>query len=147
MAYSPNGNIASKSDIGKYTYGSSKPHAVTSVENAKNAIPEETQEIVYTPFNKVQTVTQAGKKLTLAYGPDRQRGKTTTPKTKSTSPTLTQPTNPHPLTPHFRPSAKHVQKVQQLVFRGDCQPRRWGFSGTHLQRASTHAAEALFPAL
>lgn len=76
MAYSPNGNIASKSDIGKYTYGSSKPHAVTSVENAKKAIPEETQEIVYTPFNKVQTVTQAGKKLTLAYGPDRQRSKT-----------------------------------------------------------------------
>ncbi|MGN0029212.1 MAG: RHS repeat domain-containing protein [Marinilabiliaceae bacterium] len=32
--------------------------------------------IVYTPFNKVQSITQADKKLTIEYGPDQQRAKT-----------------------------------------------------------------------
>ena len=73
----PNGNIQGKSDVGRYTYGGSRPHAVTRVENTGGLIPREARRIAYTPFNKVGRVTEVvgGKEheLVLTYGPDRQR--------------------------------------------------------------------------
>lgn len=76
MTYADNGNITDKTGVGRYTYGSARPHAVTGVENPWKTISDEPQDIVYTPFNKVQSITQADKKLTIEYGPGQQRAKT-----------------------------------------------------------------------
>ena len=76
VTYSANGNIASKTGIGAYSYSTSRPHAVVGVENISRVISSEYQSVTYTPFNKVQTITQANKKLTIKYGPDKQRVKT-----------------------------------------------------------------------
>ena len=76
ITYSANGNIASKTGIGAYSYSTSRPHAVVGVENISRVISSEYQSITYSPFNKVQTITQANKKLTIKYGPDKQRVKT-----------------------------------------------------------------------
>lgn len=76
MTYADNGNITDKTGVGRYSYGSARPHAVTGVENPLKTISEEPQDIVYTPFNKVQSITQADKKLTIEYGPGQQRVKT-----------------------------------------------------------------------
>lgn len=80
MSYAANGNITSKTGIGKYTYSTSKPHAVSEVENTGNIVSHETQTVSFTPFNKVSTLTEMvnGKehKLVITYGPDNQRCKT-----------------------------------------------------------------------
>ena len=76
VTYSANGNITSKMGVGTYSYSSAKPHAVTSIENTQKAISDESQTIAYTPFNKVQTITQGDKTLNITYGTDNQRIKT-----------------------------------------------------------------------
>ncbi|MCQ2228326.1 MAG: FG-GAP-like repeat-containing protein [Bacteroidales bacterium] len=77
MVYSGNGNISEKTDVGVYSYGSSQPHAVRGVSKQ---IATNSQEIVYTPFNKVSTVTEKKGGITfdlsITYGPDLQRVKT-----------------------------------------------------------------------
>jgi hypothetical protein len=51
--YYPNGNIDSKTGIGSFSYESTRPHAVTGVDNTGGVISPFEQNIDYTPFNKV----------------------------------------------------------------------------------------------
>ena len=74
-SYFINGNINSKTGIGNYTYDTNKKHAVVQVQNSSNLI-QGAANITYNAFNKVSTVTQGSNKLTITYGPNRQRVKT-----------------------------------------------------------------------
>ena len=76
VSYFINGNINSKTGIGNYTYDANKKNAVVQVQNSGNLIPKENVDVTYNAFNKVSTVTQGSNKLTITYGPDRQRVKT-----------------------------------------------------------------------
>ena len=74
------GNIYYKTDVGEYTYGEglgidAGPHAVTGVENTEELISGD-QQISYTAFNKVKSITQGDYRLDIEYGADRQRVKT-----------------------------------------------------------------------
>jgi RHS repeat-associated protein len=73
MTYAANGNILSKSQIGNYTYGGPRPHAVTSVTNPNGLISTTTQRVTYTSFNKVDSIIQANLVYTVTYGKDDQR--------------------------------------------------------------------------
>ena len=79
VSYEDNGNISAKSGVGAYDYESSKPHAVTWIENAGNWISIEEQKITYNAFNKVQKITEKvgndNFELNIIYGPDQQRWK------------------------------------------------------------------------
>ena len=50
--YSASGNITYKSGLGSCFYGCSKPHALTSVENADSTISLRPQSITYTPSTR-----------------------------------------------------------------------------------------------
>lgn len=76
VSYAPNGNITNKSDAGTYTYLSNKPNAVETVSNSDSQISLLQQDISYTPFGKVQTVSEGDYQLSIIYGPDQQRAKT-----------------------------------------------------------------------
>ena len=71
------GNILSKTGLGSYTYGSSKPHAVTGVENTGGIIPQTSQNITYNAFGKVCRIESGGYTLDIDYGSDRQRWRST----------------------------------------------------------------------
>ena len=68
IAYASNGNITGKYDAGIYTYDASKPHAVQTNEYqvgmlAPRITPPhfaEEQQLTYTAFNKVATISQLG---------------------------------------------------------------------------------------
>ncbi len=79
FGYSPNGNISYKIDAGMYSYESNKPHAVTSITNQLDEVSHETQQIIYTAFNKAEKITERigndDYELEIVYGPDRQRWK------------------------------------------------------------------------
>lgn len=76
IAYSGNGNIVSKSDIGDYTYDNSKIHAVVDVDNSSQEIPSFTQDIVYTSFDRVERISENNKVLNFTYDPELNRIKT-----------------------------------------------------------------------
>ena len=79
FVYDPKGNITHKTGAGSYAYGSNaSPYAVTGIQ------PETGQEglfslqkATYTSFDKLQTLMQDGKTLSINYGIDRQRVKQT----------------------------------------------------------------------
>lgn len=79
MTYRNNGNISSKTGLGKYGY-KDLPHAVSHIENTDGLTPTAEQLITYTGFNKVETVSETVGTdvylLNFTYGPDRQRWKT-----------------------------------------------------------------------
>jgi RHS repeat-associated protein len=80
MNYQPTGNIDSKTGLGSYTYAENGAgiHAVTSVDNTSNLTNTESQTITYSPFNKVNHISQGGNKtLDIWYGMDQQRLKQT----------------------------------------------------------------------
>ena len=74
--YDDIGNIMMKSDAGNYTYDPTKIHAVTGVAGNQGTIPSFNQDIVYTSFGKVETITENGHILEFTYGHDRLRRKT-----------------------------------------------------------------------
>ena len=86
-SYALNGNIASKTGIGKYTYDTGKKNAVVQVENTGNLI-QGAASLTYNAFNKVATVMQGTNTLTITYGPDRQRTKTVLVNGSNTTTTL-----------------------------------------------------------
>ena len=86
-SYALNGNIASKTGIGKYTYDTGKKNAVVQVENTDNLI-QGAASLTYNAFNKVATVVQGTNTLTITYGPDRQRTKTVLVNGSNTTTTL-----------------------------------------------------------
>lgn len=76
MDYAKNGNITSKSDIGRYSYDANfKPHAVVELYNDnEDALPATVQSYVISPIGKVQSISQQGAyTLNMTYGPDLQR--------------------------------------------------------------------------
>lgn len=78
MTYAQNGNITSKTGIGSYTYNSSsKPHAVTGVDNTDDLIGYNNQEITYNVWGKAIHVWQEDNtdfySYSIGYGPDLQR--------------------------------------------------------------------------
>ncbi len=79
MSYQANGNIASKTGLGTYSY--EKPYAVSGVDNTGGLISGNEQNITYNVFNKVASVSETvgsnNYLLNITYGPDRQRWKST----------------------------------------------------------------------
>ena len=76
MAYSPDGNILSKTGVGAYTYATGvRPHAVVSVENADGRIPTSTLATTFNALDRIQTIRDGATGLSMEfdYGPDIQR--------------------------------------------------------------------------
>ncbi len=82
ISYLSNGNIDTKTGLGKYGYGENGagPHAVSSIVNTAGLVSDQVQQISYTAFHKAKTITETkdGKdyRLEIDYGPDHQRVKT-----------------------------------------------------------------------
>jgi RHS repeat-associated protein len=74
--YLANGNIDTKTGLGHFAYNGTQPHAVTGIDNTDIIVDPEEQTIDYTPFNKVQFITEGDYRLQIIYGPDNQRKKT-----------------------------------------------------------------------
>ena len=72
ISYENNGNISAKSMLGGYVYGS-LPHAVTRVANVQNLISNVTQNVAYTPFEKVENISEGTSSLQYTYDGSRQR--------------------------------------------------------------------------
>jgi len=77
--HSTTGNIERKSELGnhemKYGAGNAPFHALTSIEGAPDNFPEDSQEVSYTDFKKIKTLTEGDKFYELTYGADQQRRK------------------------------------------------------------------------
>jgi RHS repeat-associated protein len=80
LTYDGLGNIATKSDVGTYSYGS-KPHAVTS-DGSRTYSYDGNGNLIsgtdgrtnsYTVFNKPYAMSRAGSTVTIDYGPNRER--------------------------------------------------------------------------
>ncbi len=70
------GNIVSKSDVGSFEYTLSQPNAISGFSTTYSdllALP--TQEITYTDFNKVETITEGVHSMSFEYGPSQTRKK------------------------------------------------------------------------
>ncbi|NDW19297.1 hypothetical protein D0T53_10275 [Dysgonomonas sp. 216] len=79
MDYKANGNIDFKTGLGQYSYLSSKPHALQSVED-DSMIPDTQQEVLYNGFNKVSQIKETpgssikkSHSLNIDYGATEQR--------------------------------------------------------------------------
>lgn len=73
--YDSYGNITGKTGVGSYSYGTNaSPYAVTGLqpETGQEALFPY-QEVTYTSFDKLSTLSQDGKTLSVNYGIDRQR--------------------------------------------------------------------------
>jgi len=79
ISYAPNGNITMQTDIGRYYYEGSKPHAVTAVDNTRHRIPTSQLQTQYNVFGKVSQIRDYGEnnyKMLFDYGPDNERWRT-----------------------------------------------------------------------
>ena len=73
FSYGTDGNILSKTGVGGYTYDSTRPHAVTGVQNTNGIIPDDAQTVTYNAFGKVLHIEEGDYTLDYDYGTDRQR--------------------------------------------------------------------------
>lgn len=80
VTYDSLGNIASKSDLGSYTYGGSRPHAVTaagtrslSYDNNGNVISDGTRTFEWTSFNQIKKMTQGAVNTQFSFGAGHER--------------------------------------------------------------------------
>lgn len=73
IEYGPGGNILGKSDVGDYGYESSRPHAVTAIDNAAETVPSALQAVQYGDLGKVSLVSEGDMSMTFDYGPDGER--------------------------------------------------------------------------
>jgi RHS repeat-associated protein len=71
MSYNNNGNIASKTDAGTFSYG--LPHAISNVTNAMGIISITSQHITYTPFGMTESIAEGDKSMQFAYDQNSQR--------------------------------------------------------------------------
>lgn len=72
--YSADGNIMSKSFVGDYSYGSSRPHAVSSVDNTRENSLRIDQTAEYDGNGNITLLTDdTGNKMEFVYGPDGER--------------------------------------------------------------------------
>lgn len=74
-SYADNGNLTYKSGIGHYTYGSVRPHAVTTIENTDRLMALSRLDTEYNEFGKVSRIhdCETGRSLDVLYGPDDER--------------------------------------------------------------------------
>ena len=73
ISYSNSGNILHKTGVGDYDYAGTAPHAVTSVSNPLDTISSLTQDIKYTPFQKVASIREGNRLIEFSYGVDKER--------------------------------------------------------------------------
>ena len=73
--YAPNGNITFMTGMGNFAYESSKPHAVTGVENTTGQIDKSTLYTTYNSIGKISTIhdPESGFRMNFSYGPDNAR--------------------------------------------------------------------------
>ena len=73
--YAPNGNITFMTGMGNFAYESSKPHAVTGVENTTGQIDRSTLYTTYNSIGKISTIhdPESGFRMNFNYGPDNAR--------------------------------------------------------------------------
>jgi RHS repeat-associated protein len=79
--FNETGNISGKTGVGTYDYTLPQPHAVSAItpkdgSASESAISGDQQDITYTSFNKVKTITDGNNTLNIAYRADHQRVKT-----------------------------------------------------------------------
>jgi len=70
--FTANGNIASKTSVGDYSYGT-EPHAVTGVTNPVDLISSAEQRLTYTTYNKADSIIEGTNIYKLIYGGYDQR--------------------------------------------------------------------------
>ena len=73
ITYGDDGNILSRTGMGTYGYLSSKPHAVTQVDNTDYLIASASQQIDYHPSGKAMLIREGENSQRLFYGPDGTR--------------------------------------------------------------------------
>ena len=73
IKYAENGNITSKTGIGQYYYDAERPHAVSSVDNTDNLISTQDCTTQFNDLNKISSLQENGKVMTIDYGPDLER--------------------------------------------------------------------------
>ena len=79
MEYDPYGRMTKKVSDNTIIFSdarydiNTKPHAIDEASCGFGVIPEEEQNITYTCFDKVKTITEGGNTLVYTYGYDRQR--------------------------------------------------------------------------
>jgi len=80
VTYNAAGNITSKSDVGTYTYGGPRPHAVTSAgghgydyDANGNMISGAGRTLTWTSFNQVKTIVQGSYNTEFFFGAARER--------------------------------------------------------------------------
>ncbi len=73
IAYADNGNIIYKTGIGEYRYDSSKPHAVTEVDNTDGIIPSASISTDFNDAGMVSRIASGRLEMTFLYGPDGRR--------------------------------------------------------------------------
>ena len=69
--YNNIGNITNKTGVGAYSYDATKIHVVTQVIG-NDYIPSQNQDITYTPFKKVNKITEGDNELNFIYGLSEQ---------------------------------------------------------------------------
>ena len=68
------GNITYKTDVGNMLYGSGNPYSLVKISEMPDlTLFSENQNVTYTSFDKVSSITQGTKRLDIYYGADRQR--------------------------------------------------------------------------
>ncbi len=66
--------IDSKSDVGEYVYDALKNYQLNSIDKpADELLASKDQNITYTSFNKVKTISENGYLITFTYGPNNER--------------------------------------------------------------------------
>jgi hypothetical protein len=77
VSYATNGNITSKVGVGNYTYNSSKPYAVSRLENISDgSLMTDNLTITYNSINRpLEVAISSTHKYTLTYGTNNQRVK------------------------------------------------------------------------
>ena len=74
LDYGVIGNIANKSDVGRYDYNyGNKWNAVIKVSNVQQLIPSAQQDIDFTSFEQPSSIRENNEELMLTYGADYQR--------------------------------------------------------------------------
>ena len=80
IMYDDANNIIRKSALGDALMlyeDNNHPHAVSSISGVPSSFPKEEQNVTYTAFNKVESVTEGDKRYDIIYNPNEQRIKTT----------------------------------------------------------------------
>ena len=73
VTYAVDGNITSMTGVGNYYYESSKPHALTSVDNTDGRFSSSSLTTAWTTFNKINVILEGGRYTWFVYGPDEER--------------------------------------------------------------------------